>query len=254
MNGVKLSDITAYLDGYFDIANFPDFGGAHNGLQFENSGRVHRVACAVDAGLREIEAAAESGADLLIVHHGLYWDIPVPVVAHNYKKIKTLVQADIAVYAMHLPLDAHPKIGNNALIADALGLKVIGRCFPHEGHDIGAMVEPPKGGRAELEKRLQKIFPQTYKACAFGSESPEKIAVCSGSCGDVVAFLKSVGTDTLICGELRQRHYVMAQEMGLNLYPCGHCATERFGAQALGKMVGEKFALPCSFIKSDNPL
>ncbi len=209
---------------------------------------------AVDAGRAEIEQAASLGADLLIVHHGMYWDVPVPMVGANFKKIKTLVDNDIAVYSMHLPLDAHDKIGNNVLLANALDLKIVGRCFVHEGKDIGVIASGVKGGARELENRLANLFPNTFKSMAFGSDNPEKIAICSGSCGDVVPTLRAQGIDTLICGELRQRHFTMAQEMELNLYPCGHYVTERFGVMALGELVAEKFSLCANFIEMPNPL
>lgn len=253
-NNCTLSQITAFLDKFCLKDQVRDFDGAHNGLQFENSGKITRIATAVDAGLEEIQRAAALGADLLIVHHGLYWDAPIPVVAHNYEKISALVKNDIAVYSMHLPLDAHPKIGNNVLLADALDLKISGRCFPHEGTEIGVVADGVAGGIAELEKRLLNLFPKTFKSIAFGSENPEKIAICSGSCGDVVPHLRSLGLDTLVCGELRQRHYTMAREMRLNLYPCGHYATERFGVMALGEAAAEKFGLGVNFIEIDNPL
>ena len=155
---------------------------------------------------------------------------------------------------MHLPLDAHDKIGNNVLLANALDLKIKGRCFEHEGKNIGVLVETPQGGIQQLETRLQNLFPLTYKAIRYGTEKPKNIAICSGSCGDVVPMLKSMGIDTLICGELRQKHFTMAQEMGLNLYPCGHYATERYGVMALGEAAAEKFSIPCSFIEMPNPL
>ena len=252
MQNVSLKKVVDFLDKYCKKNQYADFDGSYNGLQFENSGKVSRIATAVDAGIFEIEQAAALGADLLIVHHGMFWDAPVPMVKHNYKKIKTLVDNDIAVYSMHLPLDAHEKIGNNVLLANALDLKIIGRCFAHEGNDIGVVASGID--IALLQERLANLFPNTYKSLAFGSQNPEKIAICSGSCGDVVAHLQSMGFDTLICGELRQRHFTMAQEMGLNLFPCGHYATERVGVMALGELTAENFSLGVNFIETGNPL
>ncbi len=254
MKNIALNSVVEFLDSYCKKNEYADFGGSFNGLQFANSGKVTRIATAVDSGLGEIEQVAALGADLLIVHHGMYWDAPIPIVGANYKKIKTLVDNDIAVYSMHLPLDAHEKIGNNVLLANALDLKIVGRCFAHEGKNIGVVASGIKGGSRELEKRLANLFPNTFKAMAFGSDEPEKIAICSGSCGDVVPLLREQGFDTLICGELRQRHFTMAQEMELNLYPCGHYATERFGVMALGELAAEKFGITTNFIEMPNPL
>ena len=251
---ITLNEVVKFLDSYCKKSDFSDFEGSCNGLQFANSGKFTRVATAVDCGLSEIENAASLGADLLIVHHGMFWNPPIPVVEANYKKIKTLIENDIAVYSMHLPLDAHDKLGNNVLLANALDLKITGRCFAHEGKDIGVIVQTPKNGREDLAQRLRNLFPSTFKSIAFGSSKPKKIAICSGSCGDVVALLPSLGIDTLICGELRQKHFTMAQELQLNLYPCGHYATERFGVMALGELVAEKFSVSSNFIETHNPL
>jgi len=250
----KLAGIVKFMDAYCRADKFDDYPAAHNGLEFENSGEVRKIAAAVDAGVAEIRAAAEIGADLLVVHHGMFWRPPIPAVGANYEKIRALVKSDIAVYAMHLPLDAHEKIGNNVLICRALNLRKIGRCFECGGAKIGVLAAAPAGGRAELERRLKKLFPKTYKEIPFGTKKPKRVAVCSGSCGDAVAEMPKLGIDTLVCGELREHHFAMAQELGLNLYPCGHCATERFGAEALGKLAAEKFSLGFEFIESENPL
>ena len=254
VKNVKLSEVVEFLDEFCGVSKMRDFPPAHNGLQFENSGNITRIAAAVDAGGAEIGIAAHLGANLLIVHHGLFWNPPEPVVGGVYEKVKTLIDGDIAVYSVHLPLDAHDTVGNNVLIASALSLKIVDRCFECEGAKIGVVAEAPKGGRAELASKLAGLFPNTYKEIAFGSANPERIAICSGSCGDAVPHLREIGIDTLVCGELRQRHFTMAQEMRLNLYPCGHYATERFGAAALGELVAEKFGLKCSFIEMQNPL
>ncbi len=250
----KLSDVVAFMDAYCDINSIKDFPAARNGLQFENSGKVSKIVSAVDAGIAEVREAARLGADLLIVHHGMFWNAPIPMVGANYEKIKTLVGSGIAVYAMHLPLDAHSVIGNNVLIAKGLGLKISGRCFECGGADIGVVATSPKGGRDELEKRLKKLFPLSYKEIKFGSANPKKIAICSGSCGDALEAMPSLGIDTLVCGELREHHFSVAQALNLNLYPCGHYATERFGAAALGELCAKKFSLECEFIEMGNPL
>lgn len=254
MKKVKLADITEFLDGYCLKNSFRDYDGSFNGLQFENSGWVSSVACAVDAGVYEFSQAAKMGADLLIVHHGMFGREFRPIVGASYRKMKILMDADIAVYSMHLPLDAHAESGNNVLIAKALGLEICGTCIPVENRNVGVLVEPPEGGREGLVLRLKKLFPETCMAIEFGPENPKGIAVCSGSCGDVVEYMPSLGIDTLVCGELRQRHFAMAQELGLNLYPCGHYATETFGVRALADITAGKFGLKSGFISVDNPL
>lgn len=250
----ELDEIVAFMDEYLAAADFNDYDGAKNGLQCANSGKVGLIATAVDAGLGEIKLAAHMGANLLIVHHGMFWNPPIPFVGANHDKIKTLVDSDMAVYSSHLPLDAHPKIGNNALLAKALGLKVISKCFDFHGSEIGVAAAAPKGGRDELERMLSALFPDTFKAIRFGSREPKVVGICSGGSGDCIAQLSQIGADTLVCGELSQYHFTTAQEQNLNLYPCGHYATERFGVMALGELVAEKFGLKCNFIEMRNPL
>lgn len=251
---VELQEVVEFINSYLRVGDFKDYEGAKNGLQCENSGKVTSIAAAVDAGLGEIKLAAHMGADLLLAHHGMFWAPPIPFVKHNYDKLKTLIDSDLAVYACHLPLDAHPTIGNNALIAKALGIKIISPCFDFYGAEIGVLAQAPKGGREELEKRLALLFPETFKAIRFGSREPKKVAICSGGSGNCVEKLAELGADTFVCGELSQYHFTTAVELNLNLYPCGHYATERFGVMALGELVAEKFGLKCNFIEMRNPL
>jgi len=177
MKSVDLQKVVTFLDSYCDIAGFQDSPEARNGLQFENSGNVTKIATAVDAGIAEFELAAHMGANLLIVHHGMFWGAPAPFVGANYQKIKTLTDSDIAVYSAHLPLDAHPQVGNNVLIAGALGLKQAGRCFEFGGGEVGVLAVPPEGGLAELQKRLKRLFPKTYKEIICGTSKIKKIAM-----------------------------------------------------------------------------
>lgn len=250
----KLAHIVDFLNARMRVKDFADFPGSFNGLQFENSGRVTKIAAAVDCGVAEAKAARRMGADLLLVHHGMFWTPPVPVVGGAYEKVKTLADGDIAVYSCHLPLDAHREIGNSAIIAGRLGLEVAGGCFNFGGEDIGIVANPPAGGRAELSRALKKLFPKTYKGFEFGPKRPKKIVVCSGSGSSSLAELVKEGFDTMVCGELKQGQYVFCQENRLNVYPCGHYATECFGVEAMAKMAAREFGLPCAFIKSENPL
>lgn len=250
----KLKEIVDFLNDYTRLNCFSDFPGSYNGLQFENSGKVLKIAAAVDGGIAEVKAAAKWGADLLMVHHGMYWTLPIPVVGGYYEKFKTLIQSDMAVYSCHLPLDAHREIGNSALIAKALGLNISGTCFNYEGEDLAIVADMPSGGRAELARRLKKLFPKTYKAFEFGSKNSKKLVICSGSGASSLAHLPLENFDTMICGELKQGQYVYAQENSLNVYPCGHYATEVFGIDALARLASQKFGLEYKFIKSENPL
>lgn len=245
----RLKKIVAYCDERTRRSEIQDFGGAHNGLQVENNGEVTRIGAAVDAGQRPFEAAIAARIDFLICHHGMFWSPPVPLTGTSYQKVKTALDGNLAVYGAHLPLDAHPEIGNNTLLAKKLGLKRIGSFLNYEGNDIAAIASAPAGGRAELSAKLKALFPETYQGLEYGSEKPGRIAILTGSGQSAVPQLQANGIDTLITGELRQHHFNMAQELGLNLYPCGHYATEVFGVKALAAEVAEKFGLEWEFIK-----
>jgi dinuclear metal center YbgI/SA1388 family protein len=245
----QLEEIVHFCDQRTHRLAIKDFDGAHNGLQLENSGEVSKIGAAVDAGQLPFELAISAGIDFLICHHGLYWTPPIPATGAAYKKLKTAIDGNLAVYGAHLPLDAHEEIGNNALLAKELGLDRIGSFLPYEGNDMATIASGPGGGRAELAEKLRALFPKTYQAIEYGSERPEKIGILTGSGQSAVPHLKASGIDTLVTGELRQHHFNMAQELGLNLYPCGHYATEVFGVKALAAEVAEKFGLAWEFIE-----
>jgi len=251
----KLSEVAKFLDEITMSGSIRDWDEAHNGLQCENkTGIVTRIASSVDCGMEDILRAKKAGADLLIVHHGLFWNPPIPFTGVNFEKIKLLLDNNIALYSSHLPLDANDDFGNNVLIAKELNLEIVDRCFDYYGTKIGVLTKGVKGGIKELGASLEKLFPKGVKKLEFGSKNPKKIAVCSGGAGSVVAELPSLGVDTLIVGELKEHHYVMAQDLKLNLYQCGHYATETLGVRALAEICAKKFNLKNVVIKSENPL
>ncbi|MDQ8195391.1 Nif3-like dinuclear metal center hexameric protein [Coraliomargarita sp. SDUM461004] len=245
----KLQDIVAFCDQRTRQSEIKDFDGAYNGLQIENNGIVKKVGAAVDAGQLPFESAIAADIDFLICHHGLYWTAPIPLTGSNARKVKTAFDGNLAIYGAHLPLDCHPEIGNNALLAKELGLKKIDTFLNYEGNDMATVALGPMGGRPEISKKLQALFPQTYHAIEYGSEKPKRIGILTGSGQSAVPHMLANGIDTLITGELRQHHFNMAQELGLNLYPCGHYATEVFGVKALAAEVAFKFRLEWQFIE-----
>lgn len=249
----SLSDMVTYCDARLRTQAIADFPGALNGLQFANSGKVTKLAASVDAGLTPIRRAIEAKADLLLVHHGLFWSPPRPITGSSHEKIRDLVLGDCAVYSSHLPLDCHPELGNNALLAKALGLAVCEWFLPFQGTPIAAIAESGMS-RSELRQRLQGLFPQTFRAIEFGSDRPQRLALCTGSGGEALPALREQGIDTLITGELRQHHFNLADELSLNLYPCGHYATETFGVKALAQELGTRFDLPWVFVDTACPL
>lgn len=248
-----LKTVVDFCNQRVRLAEVADFSGAANGLQFENSGKVTKIGAAVDAGLVPFRLAAERGVDFLIVHHGMFWNPPLPFTGVNREKLKILFDANIAVYGSHLPLDAHPQIGNNALLAHELGLEIAGTFLPHEGVDIAVKAKPP-GDRAVLRERLQKLFPKTLIAIEEGPQQPRAIGILTGSGRSALPYLAAQGIDTFITGELKQEHFNAAQEAGLNIYLGGHYATEVFGVRALAAEAAAKFGLPWEFIATECPL
>jgi dinuclear metal center YbgI/SA1388 family protein len=247
----NLPDLVAYCDRRSRRAAFKDSPGAFNGLQLSNSGRVTKIGAAVDAGVVPFQQAVAAGVDFLIVHHGMFWDMPRPLTGSVYERISTLVRGNCALYSNHLPLDSHPQIGNNALLARQLGLHARRGFLPNEGGPIGR-IAPSRLTRAAIRAKLEKLYPRVI-AIEYGAERPREIAFCSGSGYGAISALIDEGVDTLVTGELREDVFNRAQEEKLNLYLCGHYATEVHAVRALAAELATKFGLPWEFIATDNP-
>jgi dinuclear metal center YbgI/SA1388 family protein len=248
----RLKELVAYCDTRTRLKAFKDAPGAFNGLQLANDGRVTRIGAAVDAGLHPFRKAVEAGVDFLIVHHGMYWDMPRPLTGPAFERVEALMRGNCALYSSHLPLDAHPRIGNNALLARQLGLKPSRGFVPNEGGDIGC-IAPSRLTRKALRSRLKTFYPRVT-AIEYGSANPKQVAFCSGSGNGAMAPLMAGGVDTLVTGELREEWFNVAQENRLNLYLCGHYATEVHAVRALAAELSAKFGLPWEFIATENPL
>jgi dinuclear metal center YbgI/SA1388 family protein len=247
-----LNALVTYCDRRTRRTAFHDAPGAVNGLQLANNGRVTRIGAAVDAGVVPFQQAVAAGIDFLIVHHGMYWDMPRPLTGPAYDRVATLIHGNCALYSNHLPLDSHPVIGNNALLARQLGLRPDRGFIPNDGGPIGRTA-PSRLTRSELRSKLEKLYPRVI-AIECGSERPRRIAFCSGSGNSAIPLLAAAGADTLVTGELREEHFNAAQEQGLNLYLCGHYATEVHAVKALAAELAAKFKLPWEFIPTGNPL
>lgn len=247
---VDLISIVKYCDERLRIREIKDFPGSFNGLQIDKVGKVSKIGASVDAGLIPFEKATENNIDFLVVHHGIFWSPPTPLTGVNFDKVKHCMDHDLAVYSAHLPLDCHDELGNNAVIAKKLNLKPCGTFLNFEDQDIG-LLTLSQFSREELKSRLQNEFSQGIQSIEFGSSNPKKIAILSGSGQSAVDQILNSGCDTLITGELKQQHFNYAQENRLNLYACGHYATETFGVQALAEEIAQKFDLPYEFIRTE---
>lgn len=248
----ELEDLVAYCDKRTRRKAFKDAPGAYNGLQVANNGRVTKIGAAVDAGVIPFRQAVAAGIDFLIVHHGMYWDMPRPLTGPAYDRVSTLVRGNCALYSNHLPLDGHPEIGNNALLAGQLGLTPNRPFLVRDGEPIGCIASA-KFPRGQLRARLEKLYSRVI-AIEHGSTAPRAIAFCSGSGNSAIPELAAAGVDTLVTGELREEWFNRAQEEKLNLYLCGHYATEVHGVKALAAELSRKFKLPWEFVGTENPL
>lgn len=247
-----LEDLVNYCDRRTRRSAFKDAPGAFNGLQVANNGRVTKIGAAVDAGLVPFQKAVAAGVDFLIVHHGMYWDMPRPLTGPIYERVSTLVRGNCALYSNHLPLDGHPEIGNNALLAKQLGLKPTQPFLVRDGEAVGCRATT-KMKRTVLRSKLESLYTRVI-ALEYGSTTPRAIAFCSGSGNSAVPELAKAGIDTLVTGELREEWFNVAQEQKLNLYLCGHYATEVHAVKALAAELAKKFGLPWEFITTENPL
>ncbi len=243
-----LSDIVSLLDATLRIHEVKDAPVALNGLQVENNGQVSRVALAVDASQATLNAAAAAQCDLLIVHHGLFWSGLRPLTGWWKKKLETCLNANLAVYSAHLPLDMHPTLGNNACIARKLGLSDIQPEIDYNGTCIG-MAGTYQGTVAELITRYAEITGATVRGTVIQPNAPAgRVAICSGGAAGEIYQAAAKGYNCYLSGEELHWAATAAEDMGINLLLAGHYATETFGVQALGNLLTERFGLPCTWI------
>jgi dinuclear metal center YbgI/SA1388 family protein len=246
----SLAGIVQYCDRTLRTTEIGDYDGIANGLQVENRGGVSRIAAAVDASLATVRLAIDARADLLIVHHGLFWSPTHPWTGKKYQLIRLLIENNLAVYSSHLPLDAHPKLGNNAQLCAALGLKRLRPFFASHGGTLGFKTRQ-RISRADLARRLERALGARPHLIPGGKETCERIGVVTGGAGDGVKQAAAEGVDTFITGEGPHWTYALAEELGVNVFHGGHYATETFGVKALAAELSRKFKVPWTFL--DHP-
>jgi dinuclear metal center YbgI/SA1388 family protein len=247
---VELESVIGFLDTLLGVEGFPDYKGAVNGLQVAGPGPVRQVAVAVDAAEYTVEAAVESGADLLVVHHGLFWGGAAPVTGRTYRRLSALIRGEVAVYSAHLPLDAHPEVGNCAELARALALEPEERFGQYEGRDIGFAVRLDES-RAELQERVAQLLGGPVQLLAGGPDRVQRMGIVTGGGGSFIPAAAQAGLDTLLTGESSHHGYVDAREFGVNVLLGGHYRTETWGVKALGRVLAAEFGLPWEFL--DHP-
>ncbi|HXG45572.1 MAG TPA: Nif3-like dinuclear metal center hexameric protein [Gemmatimonadales bacterium] len=249
-----LGEIVAHLDRYLSIAEVPDHENAVNGLQVENSGMVARLVAAVDASQATIEGAVQAGPGpvLLLVHHGLFWDGSRALTGRAYRRVRTLLQHDAALYSAHIPLDIHPEVGNNPVLARELGLEDTSWFGELRGVPLGVLGQVPprlrnRGALVAEVERLLRLDPGAARLIPGGPATVQRVGVITGAAGNMIAAARAAGVDTFVTGEGSHPSYFDAMEWGLNVIYAGHYATETVGVQALARHLSERFGLPWEF-------
>lgn len=244
---MDLATLTGFLDTELRIGEIADYSGAVNGLQLENGGEVTRLIAAVDASLSVIEAAAAGGPGLLLVHHGMFWQGAQPVRGAVYRKLKIAMDAGLAIYSAHLPLDVHPQWGNNILLAQAIGLRDPVPFLDWKGRPMGL-----RGGwvgtREQLVAATAAAVGGPVHVCPGGKDRISSVGLVTGGAGSEVAAAAASGIDAFVTGEGPHWSYPLAEELGLNVLYAGHYATETFGVKALAQELSQRFGLPWEFI------
>jgi dinuclear metal center YbgI/SA1388 family protein len=244
----ELKEIVRYLDKELRIEEIPDYLGALNGLQLENNGIVTKVAAAVDASLPVFEKAVAAGADLLIVHHGMFWQGAQKVVDSQYEKLKMAMDANLAVYSAHIPLDIHQEWGNNVLLCKKLGMLNTERFHPWKGELLGLREEMDLSLNEIVKRVLLAVGGEVNVCHGRKSDKVGVVGVITGGAGSEVQTMAESGINTFITGEGPHWSYPLAQELGINVIYGGHYATETFGVHKLIEILKQNYQLCNHFI------
>lgn len=250
MSKASLSAIVRHCDRVLRTKEIGDYDGAVNGLQVQNQGTVTRIAATVDASLVTVNLAVAADADLLLVHHGLFWGPTHPWTGKRYELLRRLLENNVAVYSSHLPLDAHPRLGNNARLCAALRLKNCRPFFPTHGQSIGLRTET-RVERSDLADRLRQAVRGKVQVIPGGPTICRRIGVVTGGAGAELKQAAAEGVDTFITGEGPHWTYALAEELEVNVFYAGHYATETFGVKALATELSQRFKVPWTFL--DHP-
>jgi dinuclear metal center YbgI/SA1388 family protein len=255
----KIQEMALYIDGLLETATTPDYPAALNGLQLENRLEITGITAAVDFSTRAINGALAAKANLLVVHHGMFWDGPGHFRGNSYRRLRLLIENDIAVYSSHLPLDRHPTLGNNVLLARQLGLKPSAPFAEFEGISIGV------SGQSEIEtatliERARKFATNhggDVRTTPVGKRrETRRWAICTGAgaSAETLRDAREREIDTLIVGEGPHWTAVYAEENELALIYAGHYATETLGVRALAEHLGERYDISSNFVSAPTGL
>lgn len=250
MASIPLKTLTRHCDRLLNIPAVPDYDGAVNGLQMERRGPVQRIAAAVDASLSTIQMATDIGAQLLIVHHGLFWTCRQPWTGINHRLISMLVESNLAIYSAHLPLDIHSRLGNNVLLCRLLGFKQLKPFLAERGIHVGLRTQTNLS-LGKLSEKLTQVVAGPVHVIPAGPKMCRRIGVVTGGAGGELRRAAEEGVDTFITGEGPHWTHALAEELGINVLYAGHYATETFGVKALSEHLSRRFKISACFL--DHP-
>ena len=246
-SGPNCRGIAAWLDDFLDVARIEDYPFALNGLQVDGRGAVVRIGAATDACQATIDLAAGAGCGILLVHHGLFWGGLRPFVGPAYERCRRLVESGMGLYSAHLPLDAHPGIGNNVLLAAELGVGDVEPFGSFKGNDGIGVIGAVDTSRGDLAARAEVVCGQAPIVIAGGPERVSRLAIVTGGAGSMIEAAATAGADTFLTGEGNHHTYHEAMELGINVIYAGHYGTETLGIRALAKRAAEHFGVEHAF-------
>jgi dinuclear metal center YbgI/SA1388 family protein len=248
---MRLHELRDYIESLLEVGRFRDY--CPNGVQVEGRSEVCRIATGVTASQAVLEAATAWGADALLVHHGYFWRNEDACIAGIKKRrIAHLLRHDASLLAYHLPLDAHPELGNNAQLGKRLGFVEEGRFGEQDIASHGSLAQPQSLG--QLAQRISDGLQRTPQVIGDSNSSVVRIAWCSGGGQGYFEQAIALGVDAFVTGEISEQNVHMAQETGVAFIAAGHHATERYGIQALGQHLSERFGLEHRFFDQDTPV
>jgi len=251
---ITLSELVEYTNTELDIGRFPDY--SPNGLQVEGRPEVSTLVSGVTASLALLDAAVAAGADAILVHHGYFWKgEEASVTGMKRRRLRRLLETETSLLAYHLPLDAHPVLGNNARLAQVLGFTVQGSFGDDGGMELGRYGMPgrPMDGRA-LAEHISTCLGRPPLHIDGAARMIRSLGWCTGAAQSYLEAAARQGLDAFISGEISEQTVHVARECGIHYFAAGHHATERFGVQALGAHLAETFGIRHRYIEIDNPV
>ncbi len=248
---MQLKELCDFCDEYLKVGDFNDY--CPNGLQVEANPRVEHIVCGVTASQALIDAAIEQGADTLIVHHGYFWKgESQAITGYKARRIGSLIRNNINLLAYHLPLDAHPEVGNNVQLARVMDWQ-LSRVSGEQGLLFEGRLSQPQS-LTEFTRQLETRLETTALAIDGGDHTIERIAWCTGAAQGFIEAAAACGVDAFVSGEISEPSFHLARELGIHYIAAGHHATERFGVQALVAEIANHFAVRQQFVDIPNPV